>query len=83
MEIPQGKNSHVYIYIYICVHTYVFIRMCMYINIYMYIYIYRLADLEAITLTRNTARKEFEMLRGQRLEMFMSGFGIITLKLKV
>ena len=42
----------------------------------------RLADLEAITLERNSARKEYEALRGQRLEMFMSGFLIITLKLK-
>ena len=42
----------------------------------------RLADLEAITLLRNSARKDYEALRGQRLEMFMSGFGVISLKLK-
>lgn len=42
----------------------------------------RLAELEAITLLRNAARKEYETLRGQRLELFMNGFGIITLKLK-
>ena len=42
----------------------------------------RLGDLEAITLLRNSARKEYETLRGQRLEMFMCGFGVISLKLK-
>ena len=43
----------------------------------------RLFDLEQITAKRNEARKLFEDLRRQRLEMFMSGFGCITLKLKV
>jgi structural maintenance of chromosome 4 len=42
----------------------------------------RFAELEVITEARNTVRREFEDLRRQRLEMFMSGFGIITLKLK-
>jgi structural maintenance of chromosome 4 len=42
----------------------------------------RLADLEAITAVRNAARREYEDLRRLRLEMFMSGFGCITLKLK-
>lgn len=42
----------------------------------------RLYELEAITETRNHTRKEFEELRRQRLEEFMAGFGIITLKLK-
>jgi structural maintenance of chromosome 4 len=42
----------------------------------------RLFDLEAITEIRNEARSNFEDLRRQRLEEFMSGFGIITLKLK-
>ena len=46
------------------------------------LYRLKLAELEAVTLERNAARKEFEGLRGQRLEMFMSGFGVITLKLK-
>jgi structural maintenance of chromosome 4 len=46
------------------------------------LYRLKLAELEAVTLERNAARKEFESLRGQRLEMFMGGFGVITLKLK-
>lgn len=46
------------------------------------LYRLKLSELEAVTLERNTVRKEYESLRGQRLEMFMGGFGIITLKLK-
>ena len=46
------------------------------------LYRFKLSELEAVTLERNTVRKEYESLRGQRLEMFMGGFGIITLKLK-
>lgn len=42
----------------------------------------RLLELEAITNARNQVRKEYEDLRRQRLEEFMAGFGIITLKLK-
>lgn len=42
----------------------------------------RLYDLEAITEIRNESRRNYEDLRRQRLEEFMSGFGIITLKLK-
>ena len=42
----------------------------------------RLEDLERITAERNSVRKNYEELRRQRLEEFMSGFGIITLKLK-
>lgn len=42
----------------------------------------RLEELEEITTKRNAARKEYEDLRRKRLEEFMSGFGIITLKLK-
>ena len=42
----------------------------------------RLAEVEEITEERNAARKEYEDLRRKRLEEFMSGFGIITLKLK-
>ena len=42
----------------------------------------RLVELEEITSRRNSIRKEFEELRRQRLEEFMTGFGIITLKLK-
>ena len=46
------------------------------------LYRIKLAELEAITIQRNAARKEYETLRGQRLDMFMGGFGVITLKLK-
>lgn len=42
----------------------------------------RLAEVEEITAERNAARKDYEELRRKRLEEFMSGFGIITLKLK-
>merc|ERR1711871_1345186 len=42
----------------------------------------RLEDLERVTAERNSVRKNYEDLRRQRLEEFMSGFGIITLKLK-
>jgi hypothetical protein len=42
----------------------------------------RLEELESVTAQRNQARKEYEDLRRKRLEEFMSGFGIITLKLK-
>jgi len=46
------------------------------------IYLTRASELEAVSTLRNEARKEHEDLRRQRLEMFMDGFGIITLKLK-
>ena len=39
-------------------------------------------ELDAITFTRNEIRKDFENIRRQRLEEFMSGFNIISLKLK-
>lgn len=39
-------------------------------------------DLDKVTDERNDARKKHEDLRRQRLEMFMHGFGQITLKLK-
>jgi len=45
-------------------------------------YLSRVAELDGVTEERNNARKEHEELRRQRLEMFMDGFGIITLKLK-
>jgi len=45
-------------------------------------YLSRVEELDAVTETRNQARKVHEDLRRQRLEMFMEGFGIITLKLK-
>jgi len=40
------------------------------------------AELNEVTEERNAARKVHEELRRQRLEMFMDGFGKITLKLK-
>lgn len=42
----------------------------------------KLCDLEAITEVRNGVRREYEGLRRLRLEEFMAGFGVITLKLK-
>jgi len=45
-------------------------------------YLSRVAELDQVTGERNDARKEHEELRRQRLEMFMEGFGAITLKLK-
>ena len=40
------------------------------------------SDLDAVTEERNNARRKHEDLRRLRLEMFMDGFGEITLKLK-
>jgi structural maintenance of chromosome 4 len=40
------------------------------------------SELDTVTEERNDVRKTFEELRRQRLEMFMDGFGQITLKLK-
>ena len=42
----------------------------------------RLYELEAVTETRNAIRRQYEDLRRQRLESFMAGFGVISLKLK-
>lgn len=42
----------------------------------------RLLELETITTERNEARNLHEELRRQRLENFMTGFGVVTLKLK-
>ena len=42
----------------------------------------RITDLNEVTESRNVARKTHEELRRLRLEMFMDGFGEITLKLK-
>lgn len=42
----------------------------------------RLVDLELVTQTRNELRVVFEDLRRKRLEGFMAGFGVISLKLK-
>lgn len=43
---------------------------------------HRVAELDAITEERNKHRRTYEDLRRRRLEMFMDGFGEITLKLK-
>jgi len=45
-------------------------------------YLARVSDLDEVTEARNEARKVHEDLRRLRLEMFMEGFGHITLKLK-
>ena len=42
----------------------------------------RLVELEQITEARNAVRASYESLRRQRLEEFMAGFGVISLKLK-
>ncbi len=42
----------------------------------------KLKDLEEINEQRNTVRKEYDHYRKQRLEMFLNGFGQISLKLK-
>lgn len=42
----------------------------------------RLHELELVTEARNAVRREYEDLRRQRLEEFMAGFGVISLKLK-
>jgi hypothetical protein len=39
-------------------------------------------QLDSITERRNDARKAYEALRKARLDEFMTGFGVITLKLK-
>jgi structural maintenance of chromosome 4 len=45
-------------------------------------YLRRVAELEAVAKAREEARKSFEGLRKKRLDMFMSGFSVITLRLK-
>jgi len=42
----------------------------------------RLADYEAVNSQREDARKQLEGLRQQRLEEFMEGFSVISMKLK-
>ena len=39
-------------------------------------------ELEQVTEARNAVRRNYEDLRRQRLEEFMAGFGVISLKLK-
>jgi structural maintenance of chromosome 4 len=45
-------------------------------------YMERVSELDAITETRDSARREHEDLRKQRLDEFMNGFNKITMKLK-
>ena len=45
-------------------------------------YLARVSELDKVSEERNAARKTHEELRRLRLEKFMNGFGIITLKLK-
>ncbi|GKY99335.1 hypothetical protein MPSEU_000888500 [Mayamaea pseudoterrestris] len=45
-------------------------------------YLARVSDLEAVTEERNAVRKTHDDLRKMRLDMFMEGFSLITLKLK-
>lgn len=45
-------------------------------------YLARVEELENVTEQRNEARRKHDDLRKQRLEMFMEGFGQITLRLK-
>ena len=45
-------------------------------------YLSKVSDLDEVTEKRNEARKKHEELRRKRLEMFMDGFGKISLKLK-
>ncbi|XP_065179069.1 structural maintenance of chromosomes protein 4-like [Sycon ciliatum] len=46
------------------------------------LYMERVKELDAITADRDGKRNEFEALRKERLDTFMSGFTIITTKLK-
>jgi structural maintenance of chromosome 4 len=45
-------------------------------------YLARVEELDNVTEQRNDARRKHDDLRRQRLEMFMEGFGQITLRLK-
>lgn len=42
----------------------------------------RLQELDTITVERDTARGNYESLRKKRLDEFMTGFSVITSKLK-
>lgn len=45
-------------------------------------YLRRVAELDAITTARDAARRQWEGLRKRRLEEFMAGFTVISLRLK-
>ena len=53
-----------------------------YIAHFLHFLSHRVSDLDEVTKARNEARMTHEDLRRKRLEMFMDGFGQITLKLK-
>ena len=52
------------------------------VPIFIYILPGKVSDLDIITEARDNLRLEFEDVRKQRLDTFMAGFGIITMKLK-
>jgi len=45
-------------------------------------YLQRVGELDAITTSRDATRKNYDDLRKQRLDCFMTGFTVITTKLK-
>lgn len=45
-------------------------------------YLKRVAELDAVSQARETAKKQWEMMRKKRLDEFMAGFGVISLRLK-
>ena len=60
-----------------CYYFYICLRLVSY-----NIFLFSVSDLDTVTEERNAARRKHEDLRRLRLEMFMDGFGEITLKLK-
>lgn len=58
------------------------IRLCITSNNFTPPNICRVSELDEVSELRNAARRRHEDLRRMRLEMFMDGFGQITLKLK-
>ena len=61
--------------------------LCIYFNVNPFafqeeIYLSRVAELDEITAMRDQQRKYHEDLRKQRLDEFMTGFAVITSKLK-
>ena len=45
-------------------------------------YLRRVNELESVAKAREIARRDFESVRKKRLDMFMAGFSVITLRLK-
>ena len=58
------------------------ITLSLAVNSFVIMLFLRVSKLNEVTEERNEARRAHEDLRRQRLEMFMDGFGKITLKLK-